>query len=166
MSVLAQSTCRRCPVRAICGGDHEAGRIGDFILALSAIRLVLQHHGEQNCALLIAPAVEELARLEFPRAMRIVIPAFPRHKRAFTEWRRVRRRLASVTCGSLVCLRHQRWDYHELMLSWIRSERKFVLDDTQAAAWTVGRRFTSVRVRGSHRLCRAGRDIARRGHGT
>jgi ADP-heptose:LPS heptosyltransferase len=113
--------------------------IGDFILAMSAIRLVLQHHGEQNCALLIAPAVEELARLEFPRALRIVIPAFPRHKRAFTEWRWVRRRLANVTCGSLVCLRHQRWDYHELMLSWIRSERKFVLDDTQAAAWTVGR---------------------------
>lgn len=122
--------------------------IGDFILALSAIRLVLRHYGEEHCALLIAPSVVELAQVEFPRATCIAVPPFSRHKRALSQWRPTRRRLAEVACETLVCLRHQRWDYHELMLSWVCCQRRLILDDARAAAWTIGRNSFSYECAG------------------
>ena len=115
-------------------------RIGDFVLALGAIRLVCERFGEENCALLVAPGVAELAAREFPRAERIVLPPFPRHKWAWRDWRRARRELAGLSCDQLFCLRHQRWDYHELALGWIRANRRHVIEDPRAARWVRGRR--------------------------
>jgi ADP-heptose:LPS heptosyltransferase len=121
-------------------------RIGDFVLAIGAIRLIGGRYGEENCALVIAPDVAELAAREFPQATLIVLPPFVRHKRAWPDWRRARRLLGGVTAGELFCLRHQRWDYHELVLSWIRADRRHVIEDPRAARWVKGRR--SVRMPG------------------
>jgi len=121
-------------------------RIGDFVLALSAIRIVLRHFGEEQCALVIAPAVAELARREFPLATRIVLPVFLRHKRAWPGWWRARALLADISCEHLVCLRHQRWDYDELVLTWIRADQVHALDDPQSAGWVVNRRSLAPKV--------------------
>jgi ADP-heptose:LPS heptosyltransferase len=115
-------------------------RIGDFVLAVSAIRLVAGHFGEENCALVISPWVAALARREFPRMTLIVLPAFVRHKRAWPAWWRARAVLAGVECDHLVCLRHQRWDYDDLVLAWIRADRVHALEDPRALPWVVNRR--------------------------
>ena len=115
-------------------------RLGDFVLALSAIRLVLEKFGEERCALVIGPDLAGLARQEFPRATVILLPPFARHKRAWPGWWRARAALSAVSCDHLVCLRHQRWDYHELALGWIRAGQVHALDDPQAGAWVRQRR--------------------------
>lgn len=115
-------------------------RIGDFVLALSAIRLVTRHFGEKSCALVISNEVVDLARIEFPDATRIVLPAFVRHKRALHGWRRSRSVLSAVSCDHLICLRHHRWDYDELVLSWIRSQRVHAVRDGKTAFWERDRR--------------------------
>src|SRR4051812_29936795 len=43
-------------------------RIGDFVLALSAIRELTRHYGESNCALIVYRPIVELAKNEFPAA--------------------------------------------------------------------------------------------------
>lgn len=115
-------------------------RLGDFVLALGAIRLVLEKFGEERCALVIGPDVAALARQEFPRATLVVLPPLVRHKRAWPGWWRARAELSALACDHLVCLRHQRWDYHELALGWIRAGHVHAIDDPRAEAWVAQRR--------------------------
>jgi ADP-heptose:LPS heptosyltransferase len=95
--------------------------LGDFVLALSAIRLLLAHYGEGQCLLVISPAAEPLARREFPRTPRFLMPASQGHALALLAAARFRRQLGSFEFEKVVCLRHQRWDYDELVLSWMRA---------------------------------------------
>jgi ADP-heptose:LPS heptosyltransferase len=105
-------------------------RLGDFVLALSAIRRVLEHHGEDQCLLIVSPQAEPIAAAEFPRTARLALPPSVGHKRLLAEGRRARAQLAGVSCAEAVCFRHQRWDWDELVLLWLGAGRTCVLDDT------------------------------------
>jgi ADP-heptose:LPS heptosyltransferase len=107
----------------------KVDRLGDFVLAVSAIRQLLAHYGEEQCVLLVAPQAELFAAREFPRTARVVLPAAVGHKRLFWEGLKARAVLRGVSCEEVVCLRHQRWDWDELLLSWLGGRRCHVLDD-------------------------------------
>ena len=145
--------------------------LGDFVLALSAIRLLLAHYGEEQCLLVISPAAEPLAQREFPRTSRLLLPASQGHWRALRAAVKFRRQLGSFEFEKLICLRHQRWDYDELVLSWMRANeylrletgftelsrpefRTFWLDAPGAQVWS------NEGVTSEGRLCR---ELARHG---
>lgn len=113
--------------------------IGDFVLATGAIHALLRAVPADRLAMVVSEAVLPLARREFPQVRLIGIPPFLRHKRALHGWRRIRRTLSRISARDVLCLRHQRWDYHELVLGWIGAERRWVIDDPAAAFWTRGR---------------------------
>lgn len=118
---------------------YKLDRLGDFVLALSAIRLLVGRHGEENCLLVISPVAEPLAQREFPGVRRIVMPASLGHAKMLRAALRFRRTLRNCTADTVVCLRHQRWDYDELVLSWIPAQRWLRIDDgftrRAGAAW-------------------------------
>jgi ADP-heptose:LPS heptosyltransferase len=95
--------------------------LGDFVLALSAVRLLLAHYGEEQCLLVISPAAEPLAQREFPRTPRFLLPASQGHWLALRAAAKFRRQLGGFDFERVICLRHQRWDYDELVLSWMRA---------------------------------------------
>jgi ADP-heptose:LPS heptosyltransferase len=145
--------------------------LGDFVLALSAIRLLLAHYGEEQCLLVISPAAEPLAQREFPRTPRLLLPASQGHWLALRAAAKFRRQLGGFEFEKVGCLRHQRWDYDELVLSWMRANkhirletgiterlrpelRTFWLDAPGAQVWS-NEGFTS-----EGRLCR---ELARHG---
>ena len=93
-------------------------RLGDFVLALAAIRAILRHYGEDRCLLVISPVAEELAATEFPSTTRWVLPHSLGHMRALKAAFLHRDMVSRCQVDKLICLRHQRWDYDELVLSW------------------------------------------------
>jgi ADP-heptose:LPS heptosyltransferase len=114
--------------RAVC--IYKVDRLGDAVLALGAIRTLVQKFGEENCRLIVSDAAEPLFAAEFPRAPRWTAPA-----NASGIWREIRplqRRLRAEWSAErfdlLVCLRHQRSLYRDLTVSWIRAEEKYLLD--------------------------------------
>ena len=106
-------------------------RLGDFVLALGAIRLLVRHYGEEECVLLISPHAAELAAAEFPRTQRLVLPA--EGSGVLREWwplRRGHRAFFDGTgYGTLVNLRHWLSPHHRVVLAWIKAR----------AACTLGR---------------------------
>ena len=115
-------------------------RLGDFVLAVSAIRQVLAHFGEEQCVLLLSPQVAPLAAREFPRTARLVLPIGVGHKRLFWAGRPARRLLGEISCEEVVCLRHQREDWDELVLAWLNAGRTHVLDEARAGQEFAARR--------------------------
>ena len=109
----------------------KVDRLGDFVLALSAIRRALAHFGEEQCLLLVSPSAEPFAAREFPRTPRLVLPPAVGHKRLLWEGWKARRLLRDVSCEEVVCFRHQRWDWDELLLLWLGGRRSHVLDDPE-----------------------------------
>ena len=123
---------RRGPrVRRFRAAIVKVDRLGDFVLALAAIRQALIHFGEEQCLLLISPQVEPFAVREFPRTPRLVLPPAVGHKRLLWEGRKARALLRDIACEEVVCFRHQRWDWDELMLLWLGGQRCHVLDDPE-----------------------------------
>lgn len=91
-------------------GIYKADRLGDFVLALGAIRRIVEREGEENCLLILAPYARELARREFPRVEQAMVePWHPglgpllRYQKAHAEEPLFKRGV-----GRLVCLRHNR----------------------------------------------------------
>ncbi len=113
----------------------KVDRLGDFVLALSTIRGALAHFGEEECLLVLSPQAEAFAAREFPRTPRLVLPAAVGHKRLLAEGWKARRRLREVSCEEVICLRHQRWDWDELLLGWLAGRRCHVLDDAGNQEW-------------------------------
>jgi glycosyltransferase involved in cell wall biosynthesis/O-antigen/teichoic acid export membrane protein/ADP-heptose:LPS heptosyltransferase len=103
----------------------KVDRIGDFVLATGAIRRLLAAHGEENCLLFISHTVAELAAREFPRTRRVTVP--PQAAGLLREMaairRESRRQLGEYQFEQLVCLRHQRTLYHDLLLTWVKADR-------------------------------------------
>jgi ADP-heptose:LPS heptosyltransferase len=93
-------------------------RLGDFVLALAAIHALVQHHGAERCLLVVSPVAAPLAAREFPAVARIILPHSLGHWGALRTARRLRGAIGRLRVGQVVCLRHQRWDYDELVLSW------------------------------------------------
>ncbi|MEI7819672.1 MAG: glycosyltransferase family 9 protein [Verrucomicrobiota bacterium] len=106
---------------------YKRDGIGDFILAISAIRLLVQEFGAENTVLIIWPQVAELAAAEFPGVERIVLAlaAPARLINRLTVLRKQRSALAQYSFDRLISLRHQRGDDDDLALSWIRAKRSF-----------------------------------------
>jgi ADP-heptose:LPS heptosyltransferase len=127
--MLARPLPRKPDARHYRAAIVKVDLIGDFVLALSAIRMALNHYGEEDCLLVVSPQAEPLAAAEFPRSPRLLLPPSVGHKRLlFAGWK-ARRLFQSIHCDEVVCLRHQRWDWDELVLQWLATNRDHVLYD-------------------------------------
>ena len=105
-------------------GIFKLDRLGDFVLALGAIRALTRHYGEDQCALIVFQEVGELARLEFPQAAVMELPADGGGIRnALPLWWSHRRSLSNLAFEDLICLRHHRALVHHLVLSWVSAGR-------------------------------------------
>jgi len=118
----------------------KVDRLGDFVLAVSAIRHVVAFHGEEQCLLVVSPSAEAMAAREFPRTPRLVLPIEPGHKRLLWEGGNARTLLAGVSADEVICLRHQRGDWEELILGWLGGRRTCVLDEPRAGQESAARR--------------------------
>lgn len=98
----------RRPLRAV--GIFIPSRLGDFVLALGAIRAILEAEGADNCVLVISPYAEELARREFPGVARVNVNPWLETPGAAKRYLGVRLREDLFRRGvkKLVCLRHHR----------------------------------------------------------
>ena len=102
-------------------GIYKVDRLGDFVLALGAIRAITDIAGEENCLLFHGSASAELAQLEFPRLAKVEVPNLD-GKLWVT-----RRSLEAVMCreivaagvDQLICLRHFRALFDEIALQMI-----------------------------------------------
>lgn len=100
--------------------------IGDFVLALGAIRLLVNSFGDENCALVIWPAALPLAEREFPKTIKIVVP--PRLRGGFHAILGVLRlvvRLKTLRFEHLVCFRHQRSRFQCAVLHWVQAKSTY-----------------------------------------
>lgn len=129
----------------------KVDRIGDFILALGAIRVALREWGEDQCLLVVSPLAEELAAREFPRTPRLVLPPFVGLKRLLPAVWAARKALGEIECEVALGLRHQRWDFDELCLAWLHASRVYVMEDVSRPAMYAHRR--------TYALARAGRPV-------
>lgn len=105
-------------------------RLGDFVLATGAIHRIVEHYGEKQCLLVVSPIVVAFAAKEFPEVTLYVMPCGLSHLRAAMATFRHRRSLCRMRVDTVICLRHQRFDYDELVLTWLGGRRSIrVLDD-------------------------------------
>lgn len=109
---------------------YKVDRLGDFVLALSALRLLLEHLGPERCVLVVSDLAAPLAEREFPATPRLVLPAeAPGILRDVVPlWRAHRPEFRAAAAGQLICLSHQRDLYKDVTLSWIRAPRERKLD--------------------------------------
>lgn len=100
-------------------------RIGDFVIALGAIRALIGRAGPEETVLVLSPFSSPLAELEFPGVPQIVVEPFRLRMTAsgLGAAARQRRRLGELEFEQLVCLRHQRTRMQNLELHWIRSQK-------------------------------------------
>jgi ADP-heptose:LPS heptosyltransferase len=127
------------PARHFRAVIFKVDRIGDFVLALGAIRVALHAWGESSCLLVVSALSEPLAAEEFPRTPRLVLPPFVGHGQIFSATRVARRALSTISCDIAINLRHQRWDFDELCLSWVRAKSIHVVEDV-AGRWMFAER--------------------------
>ena len=109
-------------------------RIGDFVLALGAMRRLTEAHGEANCEFVVLAPVAELAQAEFPRARVVSLPVVgnARHLlRAVMSWLKWRRPLAALTADTVICLRHQRNLTEECALLWLNARHAMGLQNSR-----------------------------------
>ncbi len=117
---------RRIPARQVVSKKvclFKVDGFGDFIIALGALRLLTEHFGEENCVLVVFKGVVDLARREFPKATVIGISSNESGRktlaRLFTE---DYKKLDAYKFDTLICLRHQRFLLHNLLVLRIRSD--------------------------------------------
>lgn len=103
---------------------YKVDRLGDFVLATGALRLLVGHFGPANCRLVVSAQAAPLAAAEFPEVARWTAPVA-----ASGVWRELRplrralaREWADERSETLVCLRHARSLYHDLTLTWLAAE--------------------------------------------
>ncbi|MCW5549968.1 MAG: glycosyltransferase family 9 protein [Opitutaceae bacterium] len=151
---LAPPPARHPATRRFRAAIYKVDLIGDFVLALSAIRLALARYGESQSLLVVSPHVEPLAAMEFPRTERLVLPPSVGHKKLIWAGLAARRKLRDYACDEVLCLRHQRWDWDELVLGWLAAKRTHVLSDETS--------LTYYRDRNTHpRLSAVGARLSR-----
>ncbi|MGH7177817.1 MAG: glycosyltransferase family 9 protein [Tepidisphaeraceae bacterium] len=103
---------------------YKRDGIGDFILAISAIRLLVREVGAQNTVLVTWPQAADFAAAEFPDVERVVLEMTDptRMVQRARVLRNQRARLAQYAFDRLISLRHLRGDDDELALGWIRTQ--------------------------------------------
>ena len=102
-------------------GIYKVDRVGDFVLALGAIRRIVQAEGAKNCLLIISPYVQELAAREFPSVEQVVVQPFLTGLRPLLRYLRSRsgENLFRLGVGKLICLRHHRFFLENIILGFI-----------------------------------------------
>lgn len=100
---------------------YAVGRIGDFVLMLSALRLLIDHFGSAHTVLVLAHAARPLAAKEFPGVRCLTLPPEGAGvmRDLWPTWRAHRAQFAKDHFDCVISLRHQRTLYHEVTLSWI-----------------------------------------------
>lgn len=116
-------------------------RLGDGVLAVGAIRTVLRHYGESQSLLVISPQAEALMAAEFPETPRLVLPVAVMHRRIFAQGAVYRAAVARFTCDDVICLRHQREDWDELVMAWLDGRQTWAMEPAPES-----RDFTPVRT--------------------
>jgi ADP-heptose:LPS heptosyltransferase len=116
---------------------YKVDRIGDFVLALSAIRLLVDRYGAEHSCLIVSTLVEPLAQREFPAVDLLVVPGFPFRRRDLFSLRFIRLffKLCRVKCDQLICLRHQRSPAEEVLCRRVRADEKTALDGMNSGLW-------------------------------
>ncbi|HVS52979.1 MAG TPA: glycosyltransferase family 9 protein [Opitutaceae bacterium] len=147
---LARPVRREKNARPFAMAIVKLDRIGDFVLAVSAIRRAIEQYGEDRCLLVVSPQAEPLAAVEFPAVPRLILPAAVGHRRLLAESREARAKLAGVACAEAICFRHQRWDWDELVLLWLGAARCHVLDDAPGRDYFAAR--NTFRFAGAERM--------------
>ncbi len=103
---------------------YKVDRLGDFVLALGAVRHLVNHYGADACQLVVSTVAEPLAAAEFPDVPRWVVP--PTASGAWRELRPLRNVTAPLWAGEhftdLICLRHARNLYRDASLTWLSAE--------------------------------------------
>tara|TARA_B100001093_G_scaffold367805_1_gene352709 strand:- start:10284 stop:11426 length:1143 start_codon:yes stop_codon:yes gene_type:complete len=104
---------------------YKADRIGDFVLAMGAIRFFAEKYGEEEIVLVVSTISRELARAEFPNITIVTVKPFGGTLcwMAHYEWFYFRRFINRYHFDHLICLRHHRLDYDDILLSWISCEK-------------------------------------------
>lgn len=116
-------------------------RIGDFVLALGAIRLLVRHFGADQCVLIISSMVRALAAREFPDTPLLLVPPLYLSFRPASIWSAVklRHQFGGMRFNQLVCLRNQRWRWDNLLLHWVDAAQPYGLEN--AAAYHLGNAY-------------------------
>ena len=111
------------PLRRV--GIYKVDRLGDFVLALGAIRRIIEHEGAENCVLIISPFAAELANREFPEVLRVVLDGVPVGARALWRYLRNRSREDLFRHGleKLIYLRHHRPAWENALCAAIPAEK-------------------------------------------
>ncbi len=104
--------------------------LGDFVLALSGIRLLVERFGPENTAIVVTRTVEPLAKSECPGCRIIAIPYTPSglRRNLLSLWR-ARQALRSFEPGVVVSMRHQRDRFYQLLFSAMRWQRCYVIEN-------------------------------------
>jgi ADP-heptose:LPS heptosyltransferase len=91
-------------------GVYKADRLGDFVLALGAIRRLVESVGPDRSVLVITQTAAELAAREFPETDLVIVDPFRSGAGAAAAelWRRRGEGLFARGVRDLVCLRHHR----------------------------------------------------------
>lgn len=106
-------------------GIYKVDRLGDFVLALGAIRLLVQHYGVKHCVLFGSRYSAELAAVEFP-GLEIVELSTGHNSlwRTRVELYRMRRHPAfQAGVETLICLRHHRTLHDDVVLGAIPAKQ-------------------------------------------
>lgn len=114
--------------RRIC--IYQLGRLGDLILASSAIRLLVDAFGAEQCTLIVSDVAAPFAALEFPQVPRHVLPAIAPGiiRDVWSVARRTRAAAALHHHDIRACLHHQRDLFHEVSLRWFPATREVRLE--------------------------------------
>ena len=105
------------------------GHIGDFVLALSTLRLFVREFGAEQCTLVVLPALAPVVAAELPGVELITLPpyAVSLTREILPIWWRERSQFARDRFAFRIAVNHQRFLYREIVLSWIDAERDFRL---------------------------------------
>lgn len=126
---------RRPPARGIPRwslGIYKADRLGDFVLALGAIRLLLASAEPERSVLVVTATAAALAAREFPQTDLVIVdPCRSGAGAAAAErWRRRREDLFHTGVRDLVCLRHHRYPAESLICGTIPAARTWGAADS------------------------------------
>jgi hypothetical protein len=130
---------------------YAVGRVGDFVLMLSALRLLIGHFGPEQTVLVVSRAALPLATLEFPGVACLTLPAEGASllRDLVPAWWRERDQFAATWFEQRICLRHQRGLFYEMTLSWIPAEQDVRLgpaDYPKAATADISTELLAHRV--------------------
>lgn len=132
------------PERRFRIGILKTDRLGDSVLALGAIRLLASQFGEENCVLIASNWGASLFAREFPRMALIEVPSYTSHRRLLDSAYGLRQQFGDVMCEYVVCLRHQRADWDDIVLSWCGGRNSYVLKPSAKSCLgkgAIGRMF-------------------------